>query len=772
MVSRFNSIEINGLFGQRKPIKIDFDDLQDPVKILYGVNGSGKTTVMKIIQHSYCWNPIELFKLPFESITYSLNKRGKYNEKTTLKQNRLKCEVCGSASFEPEWSKSFEISMPDTWSKNAKDFICSDCGAVVENPIINSANKSDDLLRESVDEINNLIDEYETEIRKTVESDIEDNEALSGNENKKNNLEQQASRIEKSQAKMYRKSLLPKVEKLLNTIPIILIRKYFELKAETIGEFPEWDPDYDYQDYEMGLKNWQDGLRLGVKGQNLEMRMSSDFEFNTKLTVTKRTNVPEQIYFGFDSGWETIDVGNYIDIQEESEPVFEFEDKLVEDLLEMLQKITHMRGQILKAEILDWGFASLFDTRVKKLSVRMPDVHDYWDSDWDKIERNSKQYRIERFGDNPNQRISVEDWVEIYSKSTNEKIPIKEFLDYHLDNQLVTHSKKGTRLYKDSDSEVKEFSHNMRTPDLISDLFDYQKVAITPRGFARERLRNKYYVELPRILNISTERKNDDDYFYEFSIFFNRIINSCKKLLIPMLSRMQSGSTLQPSFSEETGINRFNSDLIGILSSYKKISLEDFIENILDEIPDAQANHGVPINALIYHFDNDFMDYTSGNISTSDMADVIVSIVKFCEVIKLKRFLKEAFADVTFDIENSKIFADKDREYPIKFSDLSSGIRQKFRIFTSVAMQVISADNSLILIDEPEISLHLSWQRTFVDDLVEFLENLTSKSRIKVDSEDTLENIISIIISTHSPAVLANHFHRGQKIGESDLSDE
>ena len=87
-------------------------------------------------------------------------------------------------------------------------------------------------------------------------------------------------------------------------------------------------------------------------------------------------------------------------------------------------------------------------------------------------------------------------------------------------------------------------------------------------------------------------------------------------------------------------------------------------------------------------------------------------------------------------------------------------------------MQVISADNSLILIDEPEISLHLSWQRTFVDDLVEFLEDLTSKSRIKVDSEDTLENIISIIISTHSPAVLANHFHRGQKIGESDLSEE
>ena len=48
----------------------------------------------------------------------------------------------------------------------------------------------------------------------------------------------------------------------------------------------------------------------------------------------------------------------------------------------------------------------------------------------------------------------------------------------------------------------------MRTPDLISDLFDYQKVTITPgRGHGADRTRNQNYVQLPRILNISTERK-------------------------------------------------------------------------------------------------------------------------------------------------------------------------------------------------------------------------------------------------------------------------
>ena len=67
MVSRFTSIKINGLFGDRDE-EINFPDLDDPIRILYGVNGSGKTTILKIIQNTYRWNPLELIKLPFDSI--------------------------------------------------------------------------------------------------------------------------------------------------------------------------------------------------------------------------------------------------------------------------------------------------------------------------------------------------------------------------------------------------------------------------------------------------------------------------------------------------------------------------------------------------------------------------------------------------------------------------------------------------------------------------------------------------------------------------------
>ena len=281
---------------------------------------------------------------------------------------------------------------------------------------------------------------------------------------------------------------------------------------------------------------------------------------------------------------------------------------------------------------------------------------------------------------------------------------------------------------------------------------------------------------MPKILNISTERKNDDEYFNHFSTNYNRIIQTCSKLLNSLMLKVNGGYKLEPSFSEEYGGPIFHSsDLIHHLSTNHNISMEQFVETIMQEIPGALDNHEIDVEGLMKFIQKEDLEHghnSSSCLQSGEIAEVISSVVKFCEVIKLKRYLSKTFTHIVFDLENSKIYTDKDRNHSLKFSDLSSGIRQKFRIFTSMAMQVISADKSLILIDEPEISLHLSWQRTFVDDLTEFLIDLVSKSRITVDGEDELQNIISVLISTHSPAVLANPYHRGQKIGESDLFEE
>jgi len=51
--------------------------------------------------------------------------------------------------------------------------------------------------------------------------------------------------------------------------------------------------------------------------------------------------------------------------------------------------------------------------------------------------------------------------------------------------------------------------------------------------------------------------------------------------------------------------------------------------------------------------------------------------------------------------------------------------------------------NSLILIDEPEVSLHISWQNSFIKDLKEI----------------TKLNDLDIVIATHSPDIIADNWN-------------
>ncbi|MGM8899297.1 MULTISPECIES: AAA family ATPase [unclassified Psychrobacter] len=72
----------------------------------------------------------------------------------------------------------------------------------------------------------------------------------------------------------------------------------------------------------------------------------------------------------------------------------------------------------------------------------------------------------------------------------------------------------------------------------------------------------------------------------------------------------------------------------------------------------------------------------------------------------------------------------------ISYRSLSSGERQVVFIFLKIING--SVDNSLILMDEPEISLHLSWQEKLLTEITK------------------LNDTSQIIIVTHSPAMVMN----------------
>lgn len=92
------------------------------------------------------------------------------------------------------------------------------------------------------------------------------------------------------------------------------------------------------------------------------------------------------------------------------------------------------------------------------------------------------------------------------------------------------------------------------------------------------------------------------------------------------------------------------------------------------------------------------------------------------------------------------IFDEKDNEIPLKF--LSSGEKQEIVLFYDLIFNL--NDNKIILIDEPEISLHIVWQKMFVNDLEDILKY----------------NNISFLIATHSPQIIGKNYDKQIDLGD------
>ncbi|MBK8455223.1 MAG: AAA family ATPase [Thiofilum sp.] len=108
----------------------------------------------------------------------------------------------------------------------------------------------------------------------------------------------------------------------------------------------------------------------------------------------------------------------------------------------------------------------------------------------------------------------------------------------------------------------------------------------------------------------------------------------------------------------------------------------------------------------------------------------------------------ELFVNITNSkIKNKKIIIDKELGFKVidrnnkelNLVDLSSGEQHLIILIYELLFKVES--NTLLLIDEPELSMHISWQREFVDDLLKIIEL----------------NPIDVILATHSPSIINDH---------------
>ena len=131
--------------------------------------------------------------------------------------------------------------------------------------------------------------------------------------------------------------------------------------------------------------------------------------------------------------------------------------------------------------------------------------------------------------------------------------------------------------------------------------------------------------------------------------------------------------------------------------------------------------------------------------------DLLAKIDLFASIINQKDF---AFKTLRISSLGGFCFYQNKTQQPLSLTDLSSGEQQEVVLLYELLFK--TAPNSLILIDEPEISLHVIWQKAFIDDLKRIAD---------------LKKI-NFLVSTHSPQIINNYWHLTRDLFELSNAKE
>lgn len=129
-------------------------------------------------------------------------------------------------------------------------------------------------------------------------------------------------------------------------------------------------------------------------------------------------------------------------------------------------------------------------------------------------------------------------------------------------------------------------------------------------------------------------------------------------------------------------------------------------------------------------------------------SDVLRELNLFSKLLKKKKF---SHKEISFSPQYGlRAYSDNDK--PIDLESLSSGEQNEIILLYKLIFDV--PGDMILLIDEPEISLHVIWQEEFMEDLEEI-----SKVRKQ-----------QMIIATHSPQIIGNRWKQCYDLTEMNLN--
>lgn len=194
---------------------------------------------------------------------------------------------------------------------------------------------------------------------------------------------------------------------------------------------------------------------------------------------------------------------------------------------------------------------------------------------------------------------------------------------------------------------------------------------------------------------------------------------------------------------------------LGLLADNEENSMNEFFDNFIKDLYLYKYSNEVPVDLSLLSQYQEIIKIKK-----------IINIAKESEKQKanarspIETFLTTINGFIESGADNKKIAISKEGKiyFTTKYSKenisiryLSSGEKQLIIFFANLIFNVKSGKSGIFVVDEPEISLHLSWQREFVEKALEVNNNL------------------QLIFATHAPEIIGkrrNKAFRLEKIFE------
>jgi predicted ATP-binding protein involved in virulence len=236
-----------------------------------------------------------------------------------------------------------------------------------------------------------------------------------------------------------------------------------------------------------------------------------------------------------------------------------------------------------------------------------------------------------------------------------------------------------------------------------------------------------------------------NNYKYDANMLIN-VIDELPSRFINIINEVANEYSYKANKLDSTYPSRLFQTKNGI-KEYEYLKKMDYLNKKLEklkkyDISDINIPKGVNFKeehakALKVYFEDFELKYNifSSLIKKLDLfTDIINSRLKFKEI-QISR--KEGIS-----------IRKKDGLNKILLNQLSSGEKQEIILFYELIFDI---DNDVhLLIDEPEISLHIEWQLKFLDDL------------LKISNYKNL----NVVVATHSPQIINNHWDIQIDLGE------